>query len=201
MTQVIELKLLQKLFEIKPNKTWSLFVFRYTDTRRDSLLKPYGGGNASLQTNGISLKPLAKATVWCFVYKKRNYSGMSVTVNKGWVGFLLNVKNLLSSIEVKTKGSTSNSNNMEEIQISIRRRNMCIYLKYLDLNLKDMHLYCLTWALLWNVLLLTGGLNGSVIFWPGLGSHADLFCNLQSAFEVFVQQQLLKRFFLLCACD
>ncbi len=135
------------------------------------------------------------------IYKKRNYSGMSVTVNKGWVGFLSNVKNLLSSTEVKTKGSTSNSNNMEEFQISIRRRNMCIYFKYLDLNLKDMHLYCFTWALLWNVLLLTCGLNGSVIFWPGLGSHADLFCNLQSAFEVFVQQQLLKRSFLLCTCD
>lgn len=63
MIQIIELKLLQKLFEIKPNKTRTLFGFRYTDILRDSLLKPYGGGNASLQTNSISLEPLAEGTV------------------------------------------------------------------------------------------------------------------------------------------
>lgn len=90
MIQIIELNL-QKWFEIKPNKTWTyLFGFHYTDTLRDSLLKPYGG-NASLKTNAISLELLAEGMVWCFIVKKerkkRNNSGMSVTVNKGGLDF------------------------------------------------------------------------------------------------------------------
>lgn len=66
-----------------------LFGFHYTDTLRDSL-KPYGGGNASLKTNAVSLELLAGGMVWCFIVKKkkkRNSSGMSVTVNKGGLGF------------------------------------------------------------------------------------------------------------------
>lgn len=39
-----------------------LFGFHYTDTLRDSL-KPYGGGNASLKTNAVSLELLAGGMV------------------------------------------------------------------------------------------------------------------------------------------
>lgn len=47
---------------------------------------------------------------------------------QGWVGFLSNVKNHLEMAvkTLQTKGLTSNSNNMELFQISIRRRNICV---------------------------------------------------------------------------